>query len=124
MGGGRTPAWDAAVTTLDNSVDVALAVVAAGLHLGGAADLERLPPDSFLDVFLVVLPVLAALTGAGLLVVRGDRRGLFVACLLTWLIVLFTRPAFGQGLAFVPAAIALTVAARSPAVSSDRSVAG
>ena len=110
--------------TRGDSVDVALAVVAAGLHLGGAAYLDRLPPDSSLDVVLGVLPVLAALAGAALLVLRGDRRGLFGACLLTWLVVLFTLPAFGQGLAFVPAAIALTVAARSPAVSSDPSVAG
>ena len=110
--------------TRDDTVAATLAAVAVALHLASAAYLERLPPDSGLDVFLVVLPVLATLAGAALLVLRQDRRAMFAACVLTWLVVLFTLPAFGQGLAFVPAAVALTVAARAPAVSSDRSVAG
>lgn len=45
--------------------------------------------------------------------------------MLEWLLVLFSLPAFGLGLTFVPAAVALTVAAlRLRSVSSAPRAAG
>lgn len=112
--------------TRDDAVDAALALVAVGLHVAAAAYLDRLPPGFGLDLLLVWLPVLLGVAAAVLLVVRADRRPLQVACTLEWLLVLFMLPAYGRGLALVPAAVVLSVAvfrARS-AVSSGRPVAG
>ncbi|MCW2613635.1 MAG: hypothetical protein JWN08_629 [Frankiales bacterium] len=110
--------------TRDDAVDAALALAAVGLHLGAAAYLDRLPPDLGIDLLLVVLPVLLGVVAVVALLVRADRRPLQVACTAEWLLVLFTLPAFGLGLAFVPAAAVLSVAVLRPRVSSARPVAG
>lgn len=110
--------------TRDDAVDAALALAGAGLHAAAAAYLDRLPPGLGLDLLLVVLPVLLCVGAAVALAVRGERRPLQVACTLSWLLVLFTLPAYFLGLAFVPAAAVLSVAVFRPRVSSDRSVAG
>lgn len=108
----------------DDVLDALLALLALGLHLAAAGYQERLPPDSVLDVLLVVVPALAIAAAVVLLVVRRDRRGLQVACTLEWLLVLFMLPAFFMGLAYVPAAAALTAALVRPRLSSGRPVAG
>lgn len=111
--------------TRDDSLDATLAVAAVGLHLAAAALLDRLPPDGGIGLLLVVLPVLAGLASVVALLVRSDRRLLQGTCVLEWLLVLFTLPAFGLGLTFVPAATVLTVAAlRARSVSSAPPAAG
>lgn len=110
--------------TRDDVLDAALAVVAVGLHLGAAAYLDRLPPRGAFELVLVGLPVLAGVAAVLALVVRSDRRVLQGVCVLQWLLVLFTLPAFGLGLAFAPSAVVLTVAALRPRLSSDRAAAG
>lgn len=110
--------------TRDDTIDAALAVVAVGLHLAAAAYLDRLPPGFGIDLLLVVLPVLLGLASAAALIVRAERRPLRVACTLEWLLVLFLLPAFGRGLALVPAAVVLSAAVFRPRVSSARPVAG
>ncbi len=111
--------------TRDDALDAALAAAAVGVHLAAAALLDRLPPGGGIDLLLVVLPVLAGLSSVLALLLRSDRRLLQGTCVLEWLLVLFTLPAFGLGLAFVPAAAVLTVAALRPrSVSSAPPAAG
>ncbi|MBC7374812.1 MAG: hypothetical protein H7323_12565 [Frankiales bacterium] len=109
--------------TRDDALDAGLAAVAVGLHLAAASALDRLPPGFGLDLLLVDAPVLAGVVAVAAIVLRSDRRPLQVACTLEWLLVLFTLPAFGRGLALVPAAIVLSVAVFRPRLSSGRPVA-
>ena len=110
--------------TRDDALDAVLAVVAVGLHLAAASSLDRLPPGFGLDLLLVDAPVLIGALAAIALLARSDRRLLQVACTLQWLLVLFTLPAFGRGLALVPAAVVLSVAVFRPRLSSDQPAAG
>lgn len=95
----------------DDLLDVALVAAGLGLHVAGLALLDRLQPGvGLIGLLLVALPAVFALAAVvGL--VRGDRRPVQVAATYAWLVVLFTLPAFGMGLAFAPGAIVLSVAA-------------
>ena len=106
--------------TRDDLLDATLATAGLALHLAAAAYLGRLPPEFGLDLLLVVLPVLVAVTAAVVVLARGERRPLQVACALEWLLVLFTLPAFGLGLAFVPSAVVLSVGALRPRTARPR----
>ena len=108
----------------DSQIDAALASLAAGVQLAMAALKDRFPPELDLSLLFVGLPALLAAVAAVVLLVHGDRRPLLVACVSTWLAALFTLPAYGLGLAWVPAALVLTVALARPRLSSDRSAAG
>ena len=110
--------------TRDDVLDTSLVVLAVALHLAAAARLDRLPPGFGIDLLLVDAPVLLGVLAVVALLARSDRRPLQVACTLEWLLVLLTLPAFGRGLALVPAAIVLSVAVFRPRLSSDRQVAG
>ena len=56
---------------------------------------------------------------------RGERRPLVAAAVWAWMVSLFTLPAGFLGIAWVPAAVLLTVAVQRPRlVSSDRPAAG
>ena len=108
----------------DDLLDAALAVLAAGVHLGMAAVVDRFPPVLDFSVVFVVLPVVLSVVAAVALVVPGDRRPLGAACLYGWLMVLFTLPAQGLGLAWLPSALVLTVAVARPRLSSAPGAAG
>lgn len=108
----------------DDLLDAALALLAAGVHLGMAAVVDRFPPVFDFSVVFVVVPVVLSVVAAVALVVPGDRRPLQAACLYGWLIVLFTLPAQGLGFAWVPSALVLTVALVRPRLSSARAAAG
>ena len=95
----------------DVVVDATLAVLAAAVHVAMAALVDRLPPDGAVSVLFVALPPAAAATGALVLLVIGDPRLVQAACVYTWLMVVFTLPAYFLGLAWVPSALVLTVAA-------------
>ena len=110
--------------TRDDAIDAVLTAVAVGLHLAAARSLDRLPPGFGLDLLLVDAPVLAGVVAAVAVLARSERRPLQVACTLEWLLVLFTLPAFGRGLALVPAAVVLSVAVFRPRLSSARPAAG
>ena len=110
--------------TRDDLLDAALAALAAGVHVAMAAVVDRFPPELDFSVVFVVLPVVLAVVAAVALLVPGDRRPRQAACLYTWLMVLFTLPAQGLGLAWLPSALVLTVAVARPRLSSDPAVAG
>lgn len=99
---------------LDDLLDAAIVLGAAGLHVLALERLDALPPSGTFETVLFVLPLLAHLVAVVLLVVRHDRRGLQGACLLQWLLVLYTLPASFLGLSFVPAALALSLALYRP----------
>lgn len=104
--------------------DAALILVALGLHLGGAYLLDLFPSDRPFEFFVVGLPALVLLAALGVVYARGDRRGLQAACLVQWLLVLYTLPAKFAGLAFVPSAVVLSVALLRPAVAQPAEGAG
>ena len=112
---------DRVTSRVDDLLDALLVLAAAGLHLFAAARLDALPPSGVFESLLVGLPLVAHAAAVVLLVLR-DRRGLQGACLLEWLVVLYTLPASFLGLAFVPAALVLSLALARPRrrVSSDR----
>ena len=81
--------------------------------------------DDALDAVLVAgAPLVAAVAALVLLLARGDRRGLQVACTLQWLVVLFTIAALSIAATLVPTAVLLTIALVRPRLSSARPVAG
>ena len=94
-----------------------LLLVALGLHLGGAFLLDLFPPDRPFEYVIVGVPALVLLGALGVVYARGDRRGLQAACLMEWLVVLYTLPAKFAGLAFVPSAVVLSLALRRPAAA-------
>lgn len=100
-------------------IDAALIVVALVLHLGGAFLLDLFPPDRLFEWFIVGVPALVLLGALGVVYARGDRRGLQAACLMQWLVVLYTLPAKFAGLAFVPSAVVLSYALLRPAQAPD-----
>ena len=108
----------------DDLLDAALALVAVGVHLAMAASVDRLPPELDVSVLFVVLPPVLALVAAGAVLVARDLRPLQLACLYTWLMVLYTLPAQWLGLRWVPTALVLTVALVRPRFSSDRAATG
>ena len=110
--------------TRDDLLDAALAALAAGVHLAMAAVVDRFPPTLDFSVVFVVLPVVLSVVAAVALVLPGDRRPLQAACLYGWLMVLFTLPAQGLGLAWLPSALLLTVALSRPRLSSGPAAAG
>lgn len=110
--------------TRDDLIDALLASLAAGVQLAVAAAVGRFPPEADLSLLFVAGPALLAALAAVALLFLGDRRPLQVACVYTWLMVLFTLPAYFLGLAWAPAALVLTAAALRPRVSSARSAAG
>ena len=95
----------------DDVVDATLAALAAALHVAMAALVDRLPPDGAISLLFVAFPPAAAATGAVVLLLLGDPRLVQGACVYTWLMVLFTLPAYFLGLAWMPSAVVLTVAA-------------
>lgn len=99
-------------------IDVALVLVALGLHVGGAFLLELSPPDRPFEYFVVGVPAIVLVAALALLYARGDRRGLQAACLVQWLLVLYTLPAKFAGLAFVPSAVVLSLALLRPVVTA------
>lgn len=99
-----------------------LIVAALGLHGAAGYRLDYVPPDRLFEVVLMGLPVLAGVVALLALVLRGERRPLQAACLLQWLMVLYTLPASFAGLAFVPSAVALS-AATSRTATADRATA-
>jgi hypothetical protein len=108
----------------DDLLDAGMASLAAGVHLAMAAVVDRFPPEVDFSVVFVVLPVVAAVVAALALLVRGERRPLLVAGVYAWLVVLFTLPAQGLGVAWVPSALVLMVALARPRLSSARPAAG
>ena len=108
----------------DDLLDAGLAALAAVVHLAMTAVVGRFPPKLDFSVVFVVLPVLLAAVAAVALVVAGDRRPLPAAALYTWLMVLFTLPAQGLGLAWLPSVAMLTAALARPRLGSDPSPAG
>lgn len=108
----------------DTLLDAGLASLAAGVHLAMAATADRWPPEADFSLLFVVLPAVLAGVAALVLVVSGDKRPLYVACVYAWLMVLFTLPAQFLGVRWLPTAAVLTFALLHPAVSSDRSAAG
>jgi len=123
----RTPAHgvqDVAVQrNRDDLLDASLAMLAAALHVAMASVVDRFPPELDLSIAFVVLPALLSAGAAVVLLLRPERRPLQVACVYTWLMVVFTLPA-GLGLAWVPSAAVLTVAVLRPRLSSAPSAAG
>lgn len=91
-------------------IDAALILVAIGLHLGAAYLLELFPPNRVFEYFIVGLPLLVLVGAVVALLARGDRRGLPIACLTQWLLVIYALPAKFVGLAFVPSAVVLSIA--------------
>jgi len=108
--------------TRDDGVAAGLAALAAAVHVGGTALADR-PLDLDLSLLFVGLPVLLAVAAAAAVLGR-ERRPLQAACLWAWLMVLFTLPAGGLGLFWLPAAALLTVALTRAGLSSDRRAAG
>ena len=108
----------------DDLLDAGLAVLAAGVHVAMAAVVDRFPPSFDFSVVFVVLPVVLSLVAAVALVVPGDRRPLQAACFYGWLMVLFTLPAQGLGLAWLPSALVLTAAIARPRLGSAPGAAG
>ena len=108
----------------DDLLDAALALAAAGVHLAMAATVDRLPPEMDISVLFVVLPALLAVVAAVAVLVARDLRPLQVACLWTWLMVLYTLPAELLGLRWIPSALLLTLALVRPRLSSDPSATG
>lgn len=98
----------------DDVVDATLAVLAAAVHVAMASLADRLPPDGGISLLFVALPPAAAATAAIVLLVTGDRRLLQGTCVYTWLMAVFTLPAYFLGLAWVPSAGILTVAVLRP----------
>lgn len=117
MDGMRRPA-------ADDLLDAALALLAVGVHLGMAATVDRFPPELDFSAVFVALPPLLCVVAALALLVARDSRPLQVACLYTWLMVLYTLPAELLGLRWVPSALVLTLALARPRFSSDRSATG
>lgn len=107
----------------DDLLDATLAVLAAAVHVAMASVVDRFPPDLDVSLLFVALPALLAAAAGLVLLVRSERRPLQAACLLTWLMVVFTLPA-GLGWAWVPSAVVLTVAVFRPRLSSAPSAAG
>lgn len=107
----------------DDLLDAGLAAAAAGVHLAMAARADRFPPVLDFSVVFVVLPVVLS-AAAAVALLAGERRPLLGACVYTWLMVLFTLPAQGLGLYWLPTTLVLTFALLHPRISSDRGVAG
>lgn len=95
-----------------------LIVAAVGLHVAAGYRLDYVPPDRLFEFVVVGLPVLGGVVAVVALAVRAERRPLQAACLLQWLLVLYTLPASFAGIAFVPSAVALSVAVSRTATSS------
>jgi hypothetical protein len=91
-------------------IDAGLVLAALLLHAGGAFLIDTMPPNRPFEVLLIGLPALVLLVALAAVLVRGERRPLQAACVLQWLLVLFALPAKLAGLAFVPAALALSAA--------------
>lgn len=89
--------------------DAALGVAAAGVHVGAVVLADRWPLEPDFSFLFEGLPAVLAVVGAVLVAVRGDRRGLAVACFWAWTMALFTLPAYFLGLWFVPTAVLLSV---------------
>jgi hypothetical protein len=89
-----------------------------------AGVVDRFPPVLDFSVVFVVLPMVLSGVAALALLASGDRRPLLVAGVYGWLVVLFTLPAQGLGLAWLPSALVLTIALSRPRLSSDRADAG
>lgn len=110
--------------TRDDLIDALLASLAAGVQLALAAVADRFPPELDFSLLFVAGPAVLASVAALALLFLGDRRPLQVACVYTWLMVLFTLPAYFLGAAWVPAALVLTGAVLRPRLSSGPSDAG
>jgi hypothetical protein len=102
----------------DDLLDAGLATLAAGVHLAMAGLVDRFPPQPDVSLLFVALPAVAAAAAALALLVARERRLLQGACIYTWLMAAFTLPAYGLGLAWVPSALVLTLAAARPRLSS------
>jgi hypothetical protein len=102
----------------DDLLDAGLASLAAGVHLAMAGLVDRFPPQPDVSLLFVAMPAVAAAAAALALLVAGERRVLQGACVYTWLMAVFTLPAYGLGLAWVPSALVLTLAATRPRLSS------
>lgn len=107
----------------DDLLDAGLASLAAGVQLAMAALVDRFPPQLDMSLLFVGLPALAA-AAAAVALLAGERRVLQGACVYTWLMAVFTLPAYGLGLAWVPAALLLTLAVARPRLSSGPAAAG
>lgn len=105
-------------------LDAGLALLAAGVHLAMAATVGRFPPELELSALFVAMPPALSVVAALVVLLLRDLRPLQLACLWTWLMVLYTLPAQLLGLAWIPSALLLTLALLRPRVSSDRSAAG
>lgn len=110
--------------TRDDLLDAGIALVAAAVHVGMSAWADRFPPELDSSVLFLVLPPVLAVVAAGAALVARDLRPMQLACLYTWLMVLYTLPAELLGLAWIPSALLLTVALVRPRLSSDRSATG
>jgi hypothetical protein len=108
----------------DDLLGAGLAVLAAGVHLAMAATADRFPPELDLSVLFVALPPALMVLAAAALLLAREARPLQVACLYTWLMVLYTLPAQLLGLRWVPSALLLTLALTRPRLSSGRPAAG
>ncbi len=96
-------------TRRDDKLAAAAAAAGAGVHLLAVALLGRWPPGLGFEALFETVPPVLAVVAAVVLLVRGDRRPLVVACFWSWAAVAFTLPAFGLGLAFVPGAALMSL---------------
>ena len=76
--------------------------------------LGRWPPGLGFEALFETMPVVLAVVAAAAVHLRGDRRPLVVAVFCAWAVVAFTLPAYLLGLAFVPAAVLLSLPFRTP----------
>ena len=89
--------------------DGALALAAAVVHLGAVVLADRWPLEPDFSFLFEGLPAVLAVVAAVVVLVRGDRRPLAVACFWAWAMAVFTLPAYFLGLWFVPSALLLSV---------------
>ena len=99
---------------LSRPIDVLLVALSVLAHLLVSIRIAIVPPVGNLETGVLVLPLIADAVAIALLLLRDDRTGLSVACLLQWLLVLYLIPAGFLGLVYVPAALLLSLAAFRP----------
>lgn len=97
----------------DVAIDAALVLAGLALHLLALVLLDRFPPSSGFPFLFEGTPVLAC-AGALIALALGEPRGVGAAATVQWMVVGFTLFAYPLGLAFVPAAVVLTLAVTRP----------
>lgn len=94
----------------DDLLDTLITLAGLALHVAASYQLDVFPPNGGFEAFIVGLPLAVGAVAIIALLVRGERRPLKTACLVEWLLALYTLPASFVGLAFVPSAAVLSIA--------------